>query len=70
MKLKRYFGVALAAGSAAVMSASVHAASILPEDFTTQMGDVSTDISTIGGALIGLAVVAVGFKWVKGTMFS
>ena len=45
------------------------ATSILPDDFSGQMDAVSTDITTVGAALIGLAVVAVGIKWVKATFF-
>lgn len=58
-----------AAASALVLAGSVQAASILPANFAADMGDVSTDITTVGGALIGLAVVAVGIKWVKATFF-
>lgn len=43
--------------------------SVLPADFAGTMDGVSTDILTVGGALIGLAVVAVGIKWVKATFF-
>lgn len=43
--------------------------SILPVDFSTSMDAVGTDITTVGGALIGLAVIAVGIKWVKATFF-
>lgn len=59
----------VAAASALVLAGSVQAESILPSTFSTQMADVSTDITTVGGALIGLAVVAVGIKWVKATFF-
>lgn len=43
--------------------------SVLPADFQTTMDGVSADITTVGGALIALAVVAVGIKWVKATFF-
>lgn len=43
--------------------------SVLPSDFTSTMDGVSADITTVGGALIALAVVAVGIKWVKATFF-
>lgn len=56
-----------AATSALVLAGSAQAASILPTGFS--MDDVSADITTVGGALIGLAVVAVGIKWVKATFF-
>lgn len=58
-----------AATSALVLAGSAQAASILPTGFTASMEEVSTDITTVGGALIGLAVVAVGIKWVKATFF-
>lgn len=58
-----------AAASALVLAGSAQAASILPSTFETSMADVNTDITTVGGALIGLAVVAVGIKWVKATFF-
>lgn len=56
-----------AAVSALALASSANAASILPANFS--MADVSADITTVGGALIGLAVVAVGIKWVKATFF-
>lgn len=43
--------------------------SVLPSDFQSSMDAVSSDILTVGGALIALAVVAVGIKWVKATFF-
>lgn len=46
-----------------------NSSAVLPADFTTQMDAVQADITTVGGALIALAVVAVGIKWVKATFF-
>jgi len=60
------FGTAV---SALTLTASANAASILPSTFGADMDSVSGDITTVGGALIGLAVVAVGIKWVKATFF-
>jgi len=61
----------LAAASAAVsimrLPGAAQAQSVLPADFSRD--NVNTDILTIGGALIGLAVTAVGIKWVKATFF-
>ncbi len=54
------------AGSVAAVTAH---ASILPTEFTADMDAVGADITTVGGALIGLAVIAVGIKWVKATFF-
>lgn len=58
-------GTAVAAAGATVTAQ----ASILPADFSDKMDGVGTDITTVGGALIALAVIAVGIKWVKATFF-
>ncbi len=55
---------------AAVSSTGAFAASNLPSTFAADMGDVKADVLLVGGALIGLALVAVGIKWVKGTILS
>ena len=60
------FGTAVTALAA---TAGAHAESILPSTFATDMGDVKLDITTVGAALSGLAVAAVGIKWVKATFF-
>lgn len=54
--------------AAATGTALAHA-SILPADFTDKMAQTGTDISTVGGAVIGLAVIALGIRWVKATFF-
>lgn len=33
------------------------------------LGGVEGDIVTVGGAIIGLAAVAMGIRWVKATFF-
>ena len=66
------FGRTAAKVGTAIATAAVSIgaqASILPADFQTQMDTVGTDITTVGGALIALAVIAVGVKWVKATFF-
>ena len=55
------------ATSALVLAGAANAASVLPTGFS--LAEVEADITTVGGALIGLAVVAVGIKWVKATFF-
>lgn len=62
-------GLKVGAAAAALVSAGAAQASVLPSNFDTQMSAVSSDITTVGGALIALAVVAVGIKWVKATFF-
>lgn len=36
---------------------------------TATLGGVSDALIQVGGVLIGLAALAVGFKWVKGMIF-
>jgi hypothetical protein len=69
--IKSRVGAVATAITAAVVSGQVAAQqdSVLPADFSGTMDGVSADITTVGGALIGLAVVAVGIKWVKATFF-
>ena len=38
-------------------------------EVTAGIDDMETAIVTVGGALVGVAAVAVGFKWVKGMLF-
>lgn len=59
----------VAAASAAVLGASQASASVLPSDISTQFDNTQTDIVTVGGLIIGLAVVALGIRWVKATFF-
>jgi hypothetical protein len=58
-----------AATSAMVLAAGAKADSILPSTFAADMADVKADVLIVGAALIALAVVAVGIKWVKATFF-
>lgn len=52
---------------AAVAAGSAYAE--LPADVATEIATVKTDITTAGGLIIGLAVVAMGIRWVKATFF-
>lgn len=36
---------------------------------TSTLSSVTAAIGTIGGVMIGLAALAVGFKWIKGMIF-
>lgn len=36
---------------------------------TTQLADVSSVIEVAGVAIVGLAIVVFGFRWVKATFF-
>ena len=65
--INKKLAAASAAVSCIVLAGAAQAQSVLPADFS--MDNVNTDILTIGGALIGLAVTAVGIKWVKATFF-
>lgn len=55
--------------SVSALSASQSMASVLPSDIDTQFGNTQADILTVGGLIIGLAVVALGIRWVKATFF-
>jgi hypothetical protein len=69
MKVKAKMGAVKSAvvGGLAVVGASAHAA--LPEGVTTQFTSTQADIVEAGGLIIGLAVVAMGIRWVKATFF-
>ena len=51
-------------------SGAAFAAPLLdPLVFDPQIADVTSDITTAGTALIGLAIVAMSVRWVKATFF-
>lgn len=41
----------------------------VPAEVTQQLDSVKADIGTVGGALIVLACVAMGFRWLKAQFF-
>lgn len=56
--------------SGLMLSVGAHAASVVPAASVTALTTDGTDTMTaIGGALIGVAVVAVLFKWGKAAIF-
>ncbi|WP_114808218.1 major capsid protein [Vibrio cholerae] len=66
--VKQYITRAVALGSVVVASAS-HAAIDVGAAATQITTDGGAAISTIGSAMIGLAAVAVVFKWAKAAIF-
>lgn len=59
-------GSAMVAGVAtAETGTSIDTAAI-----TAQVGEIETAVIAVGGAIIVLAAIAVGFKWLKGMLFS
>jgi len=48
---------------AALVPELASAVSVIDAGVTTQIADTQTDIVTVGGAIIGLAVVAMGVRW-------
>lgn len=44
---------------------AVYAASILPSDFETQIGDAKTDMTTIIGAVMGLVILLLAWRYVR-----
>lgn len=69
-KARQRFGAKVAAVSAAAVLPAVSSANIDVTEATTAIEGLSTPLTSIGGAIIGIAAVAVGFKWVKGMIFS
>jgi hypothetical protein len=64
MKLLQKVGV----GAVALLPLSAFAA-IDTAAVVTSIGDMSTALATVGAALIGVAALAVGYKWIKGMLF-
>lgn len=64
-KVKSYALVFLATMGAAASQAAVDTTAIVAE-----INSNDAAITAVGVALLGLAVVAVGIKWIKGTIFS
>lgn len=46
-----------------------YASAALPPEVQSTMDSVKDDIQTVGAALIVLAVVVMGFKWLKAQFF-
>lgn len=66
--MKKYLVSAVALGS--VVAASSVSAAIDVSDATTAITtDGSVALTAIGGAMLGLAAIAVVFKWAKGAIF-
>ena len=66
MKKLKHLGLLVAS---ALMSSSVFAAIDISAATTALTTDGSAAITAVGTALVGLAGIAVVFKWVKGAMF-
>ena len=65
--MKRSNLLVLAASTASVVAIPAHAA--LDVAVTTAVATTSADITEAGVLIIGLAVVAMGVRWVKATFF-
>ncbi|KEI70311.1 major capsid protein [Endozoicomonas elysicola] len=66
MKKLKHLGLLVAS---ALMSSSVFAAIDISAATTALTTDGSAAITAVGTALVGLAGIAVVFKWVKGAIF-
>ena len=66
MKKLKHLGLLVAS---TLMSSSVFAAIDVSAATTALTTDGSAAITAVGTALVGLAGIAVVFKWVKGAMF-
>ena len=71
LKKAQVLGTALAVGalSAVLPSASFATSSIDTTAVLASITDMQTAITAVGGAIIVVAAVAVGYKWVKGMLF-
>lgn len=49
--------------------AMAQATSLLPADLVENIGQVGVDITTVGMAIIGIAVIALAIRWIKATFF-
>lgn len=73
MESKGFSSKAIAAATAfatSMMSGAVMAAGEADAAVTAITTDGTAAISAVGGALIGLAALAIIFKWIKGAIFS
>lgn len=66
--LARSKAFAVGAGTTLAV-ASGSAMAELPAEVTTEIASVKADITSAGALIIGLAVVAMGIRWVKATFF-
>ena len=64
MNVVRRFGSRVAAG-AAVMASGTGVALADAATAVTSLGSVEADISTIGWAVLGVLIVAAGFKYMR-----
>lgn len=67
MSLRKYAGIVSASSLGLVLSAQSNAA--VDAAVTTAITDAGTDIATIGAAMLGLAVIAMTYKWLKASFF-
>jgi len=67
MKLRKLPVIATASSLLLVTSVGANAA--LDAAVTTAISNATADITEVGVALIGMAAVAMGLRWVKATFF-
>ncbi len=65
----KYVLAALAALAVFFLSQDAQAVSVIGTGVTTQITDTETDMTTIGGLIIGLSALAMGIRWVKAQFF-
>ncbi len=68
-KLKKVLAVGTVAGTALVASTAANAAIDVSGAVSVLTGDGALAITAIGGAMLGLAGLAVVFKWAKASIF-
>ncbi|EEP68154.1 major capsid protein [Kingella oralis] len=64
-KLTTRFNAKKAALASVMMSAVVAAQAAIPESVKTEIGTAKTDVTELAGLVLGVLVVAFGYKMIK-----
>ncbi len=56
-------------GTGMIMASVGSAYAALPEAVNTQVGETTGNLNEAGALLVGLAVVAMGWRWLKAAFF-
>ena len=55
--------------AAALPSVAMASGGIDTSAIESSLGDMESAIITVGGVIVGIAAVAISFKWIKGMLF-
>ena len=68
--LKKVAGVLVGVAPVSVVFAAPATTAIDTAQAVAQIGEINTAVAAVGAALVAAAAIAVGFKWLKGAIFS